>query len=281
MRIQLDLSKLVHADVSSLLYRIHHMSHDEFERVPSDELASRRVLIDINRCREGVLLLLWDVLGLVQCPVHSAADVVSTWVVTPECIRKPKSKSISERIAVDFGAVRKTQINPQAYYTIDGKPANVPTMNDVDSKAYYAIDGTSIKVPSLNDTKVSRGLADAFASGVANGSALGKAYRELLIRQYDATKKQSEDMMATHMSFFNTRAFTPKQQINLDRVFVSKDSRTTTTLWTDGTRTKVKQSDADACDTEKAFLVTYFQKHSGLSKTQANKLLQQIVAGEV
>lgn len=48
-------------------------------------------------------------------------------------------------------------------------------------------------------------------------------------------------------------------------------------FWEDGTKTIVKRAEDDAHDIAKSFLWAYFQKHSGLSRTKANKYLTKIV----
>ena len=47
-------------------------------------------------------------------------------------------------------------------------------------------------------------------------------------------------------------------------------------FWNDGTKTIVKRSEDDKFDPVKGFLWAYFQKHSGLSKTKANKYLRDL-----
>ena len=47
-------------------------------------------------------------------------------------------------------------------------------------------------------------------------------------------------------------------------------------FWSDGNKTIVKRADDDIEDPVKGFLWAYFQKHSGLSKTKANKYLREI-----
>ena len=47
-------------------------------------------------------------------------------------------------------------------------------------------------------------------------------------------------------------------------------------FWSDGKKTIVKRSEDDIQDPVKGFLWAYFQKHSGLSKTKANKYLREI-----
>lgn len=47
-------------------------------------------------------------------------------------------------------------------------------------------------------------------------------------------------------------------------------------FWDDGTKTIVKRAEDDIFDPVKSFLWAYFQKHSGLSKTKANKYLRKL-----
>ena len=47
-------------------------------------------------------------------------------------------------------------------------------------------------------------------------------------------------------------------------------------FWSDGDKTIVKRAEDDNFDPVKGFLWAYFQKHSGLSKTKANKYLRNI-----
>lgn len=48
-------------------------------------------------------------------------------------------------------------------------------------------------------------------------------------------------------------------------------------FWEDGTKTIVKRGENDEYDKVKGFLWAYFQKHSGLSRTKANKYLNSLV----
>ena len=50
----------------------------------------------------------------------------------------------------------------------------------------------------------------------------------------------------------------------------------TIVFWKDGTKTVVKASDEAFIDPEKGFLIAYFQKWCGLSKTKANKYLERL-----
>lgn len=73
----------------------------------------------------------------------------------------------------------------------------------------------------------------------------------------------------------------PRYKINLDTVqFINNKKRTTVVKWLDGDITAVRCSEGDTPDKTKAFLMAYFQKNSGLNKTQANKLLKEISSGK-
>ncbi len=47
-------------------------------------------------------------------------------------------------------------------------------------------------------------------------------------------------------------------------------------FWEDGTRTRIDKSSDDEHDVQKAFLIAYFQKHSGMSRKEANKYLYSL-----
>ena len=49
-------------------------------------------------------------------------------------------------------------------------------------------------------------------------------------------------------------------------------------FWNDGTKTIVKRAKDDTDDVVKGFLWAYFEKMSGMSKTQANKYLKDIAS---
>lgn len=51
-------------------------------------------------------------------------------------------------------------------------------------------------------------------------------------------------------------------------------------FWEDGEKTIVKKSADDVFDKRIAFLTAYFQRHSGLSKTKANKFLKELIIEE-
>ena len=50
----------------------------------------------------------------------------------------------------------------------------------------------------------------------------------------------------------------------------------TIVLWNDGTKTVVKASSNDTFNKEKGFLHAYFEKHSGMSKSQISKYFKEI-----
>ena len=51
----------------------------------------------------------------------------------------------------------------------------------------------------------------------------------------------------------------------------------TIVIWEDGTRTVVKTCEGDTFDKTTGFLQAYFQKLSGMSKTQSSKFLRELV----
>lgn len=55
------------------------------------------------------------------------------------------------------------------------------------------------------------------------------------------------------------------------------NNNATILFWEDGSKTVVKRCDDDAYDKRLGFLIGYFQKNSGLSKTKANKFLRDLV----
>jgi hypothetical protein len=61
-----------------------------------------------------------------------------------------------------------------------------------------------------------------------------------------------------------------------DRVFFNDKKGATTILYGDEA-TVVKTTKGDKFDKKFGFLLAYFQKHSGLTKTQANKYLSKLV----
>ena len=83
-----------------------------------------------------------------------------------------------------------------------------------------------------------------------------------------------------------TVKITPAGIYSLDTVTVVKknlpkryiiNKGATILFWEDGSKTVVKRGNEDEYDNVKGFLWAYFQKHSGLSKTQANKYLAELM----
>lgn len=77
-------------------------------------------------------------------------------------------------------------------------------------------------------------------------------------------------------------------KINIDNFFKKEDKNkipekyiinknATILFWEDGTKTVIKRNSEDEYDKKLAFLIAYFQKYSGLSKTQANKYLDNLL----
>lgn len=59
------------------------------------------------------------------------------------------------------------------------------------------------------------------------------------------------------------------------RYIINKNA--TILFWEDGSKTVVKRCEDDKYDKRLGFLIGYFQKNSGLSKTKANKFLRDLV----
>jgi len=66
-----------------------------------------------------------------------------------------------------------------------------------------------------------------------------------------------------------------KAEILPKRYIINKNA--TILFWNDGTKTVVKKSKDDAYDIAKGFLWAYFLKTSGMSRTKANKYIENIV----
>lgn len=59
--------------------------------------------------------------------------------------------------------------------------------------------------------------------------------------------------------------------------YINEKKKTIVLKWNDDTITKVKVSENDKFDAKFGFLLAYFQKHCGMSKTKANKYLDNLV----
>ena len=70
-----------------------------------------------------------------------------------------------------------------------------------------------------------------------------------------------------------------KKEVRCDklprRYIINKNA--TILFWEDGSKTVVKRCEDDKYDKRLGFLIGYFQKNSGLSKTKANKFLRDLV----
>lgn len=62
--------------------------------------------------------------------------------------------------------------------------------------------------------------------------------------------------------------------VDLERYIIKEDA--CIVFWKDGSKTVVKKMADAEHNKELAFLTAYFQKHSGLSKTKANKFLSDL-----
>ena len=58
--------------------------------------------------------------------------------------------------------------------------------------------------------------------------------------------------------------------------YINKKKKTVVLKWYDDTITKVKTSNDDKFNEKYGFLIAFFQKHSGLSKTKANKYIDSL-----
>lgn len=58
--------------------------------------------------------------------------------------------------------------------------------------------------------------------------------------------------------------------------YINEKKKAVVLKWYDDSITKVKTSKDDKFDARYGFLIAYFQKHCGLSKTQANKYLDNL-----
>ena len=58
--------------------------------------------------------------------------------------------------------------------------------------------------------------------------------------------------------------------------YINEKKKTVVLKWDDDTITKVKTSNDDKFDARYGFLIAYFQKQCGMSKTKANKYLDNL-----
>ena len=66
-----------------------------------------------------------------------------------------------------------------------------------------------------------------------------------------------------------------------DKIIFNDKKRTTVVLWKDGTKTIVKASDNDTFDRRVGYLMAFYHKNCGLSKTKANKYIDSLCEEEI
>lgn len=92
------------------------------------------------------------------------------------------------------------------------------------------------------------------------------------LRPYEILlKTKTKELIIPQLNFIETKV----SDSTLPEKYIVND-KATILFWKDGTKTIVKKSKKDIFDPIKSYLWAYFQKHSGMSKTQANKYLAEI-----
>ena len=94
------------------------------------------------------------------------------------------------------------------------------------------------------------------------------------------TKKRFGEKRLTPLGVFDgawTWLDTDEKELPMKHKKVIFNDPATIVIWEDGTRTVVKTCEGDTFDKTTGFLQAYFQKVSGMNKTQANKFLRSIV----
>lgn len=105
----------------------------------------------------------------------------------------------------------------------------------------------------------------------------------------DRTVNLNDDILIKRKDIFNIRIDGQDIDITASKVYNPNQikygempekyiiNRNATILfWKDGTKTIIKKTSADEYNKKLAFLIAYFQKNSGLSKSQANKYLDNL-----
>lgn len=78
-------------------------------------------------------------------------------------------------------------------------------------------------------------------------------------------------------NFFDPAIFRKVEMEFIPREYYINEKKKTIVLkWADDTITKVRTSKDDKFDAKYGFLIAYFQKHCGMSKTKANKYLDNL-----
>lgn len=103
---------------------------------------------------------------------------------------------------------------------------------------------------------------------------------KVILRNYDIRTIYG-DIHSNYDSFCNMRDGSfrggriPNDIRKPKRYIINKGA--TILFWEDGTKTIVKRSKDDEYNKRLGFLTAYFQKHSGLTKNQANKYLANLL----
>lgn len=69
-----------------------------------------------------------------------------------------------------------------------------------------------------------------------------------------------------------------KEVVNIKDYIINENA--TVIFWEDGTKTVVKKTKEDKFDKRLGLLIGYFQKNCGMSKTKANKFLDNLIVTE-
>ena len=99
---------------------------------------------------------------------------------------------------------------------------------------------------------------------------------ELIYKQLDA-KIANDLLTSSPIKVYATIEGTKKILVDKlpDKYIINKDA--TILFWEDGDKTVVKKASDEEFNKRLGFLTAYFQKHSGMTKTQANKYLDNLV----
>ena len=113
---------------------------------------------------------------------------------------------------------------------------------------------------------------------------MGKEFERLTGGSFYYTPFEFSDMNTKINVDFNTHVFpfsvTKKNNavINIKEYIINENA--TIIFWEDGTKTVVKKTKEDKFDKRLGLLIGYFQKNCGMSKTKANKFLDNLVVTE-
>ena len=121
------------------------------------------------------------------------------------------------------------------------------------------------------------GLQIRLKESIPNNGIIVKKEDNMRIGQHTFTPRgdHSIDAMAYAMNDIDTVYRFKGINNKLPKKYIINDGATIL-FWHDDTKTIIKRAEDDNFDPVKGFLWAYFQKHSGLSKTKANKYLRNI-----